>query len=82
VFALTLALVLGVLVVIRGLAAMRRPPEGSRGQVIFALVTLGVIALHSLVDYPLRAMSLECLAAVAGGLLLSARRRDLREPAT
>lgn len=82
VFALALALVVAALAVVRGIAALRRPPEGSRGQVIFALTTLAVIALHSLVDYPLRAMSLECLAGVAGGLLLARRRRDLQDAAT
>ena len=36
---------------------------------LFALGTLGVIALHSLVDYPLRNMAIACLAGAAAGLL-------------
>lgn len=38
-------------------------------QVIFAMASLMVLALHSLVDYPLRSMALAGLAAVAAGML-------------
>lgn len=38
---------------------------------IFAGAGLSVLALHSLVDYPFRSMSLACLGAVCAGLLLS-----------
>lgn len=44
-------------------AASERAPQ------IFACGTLGVIALHSLVDYPLRNMAIACLAGVAAGML-------------
>ena len=37
----------------------------------FAAATLLIIALHSLVDYPLRSMSLACVAAVCAGLFMS-----------
>jgi O-antigen ligase len=46
----------------------RRQPD-LRGQVLFAVGVLIIIALHSLVDYPLRSMALACLAGVAGGML-------------
>lgn len=45
----------------------RRGPR--RGQIGFALFSLVLVALHSLVDYPLRSMALACLAAVAAGFL-------------
>ena len=53
--------------------ARRDPPAGSRPQVLFASGTLAVIALHSLVDYPLRSMALAAVAATAVGLLLTPR---------
>ncbi len=40
-----------------------------RGQVRFALAALMVLALHSTLDYPLRSMSLACLAGVAAAML-------------
>lgn len=55
------------------LRALRQTSLADRGQVLFAIGTLTVIALHSLVDYPLRSMSLAAVAAVAVGLLLSPR---------
>ncbi|MGH6785209.1 MAG: O-antigen ligase family protein [Novosphingobium sp.] len=44
-----------------------RPAE--RAQVVFAAASLGVIAAHSMVDYPMRTMALACLAGLAAGLL-------------
>jgi len=41
-----------------------------RRQAIFAVSTLTLIALHSQVDYPLRSVSLACIAAAAAGLLV------------
>jgi hypothetical protein len=49
-------------------------------QVVFALVTLTVIALHSLVDYPLRSMSLQCLAGLAVGLLMAPSESQQNRP--
>ena len=54
------------------LAGWRRAPAGSPAQVLLAGGTFSVIALHSLVDYPLRSMSLACIAAAAAGLLMPA----------
>lgn len=50
--------------------AINRAPAGSRGQVIFAITSLAVIALHSQVDYPLRSMSLAFIAAICVALLM------------
>ncbi len=70
-----------VIVVRAMLRARREPPVGSRAQVLFASGTLAVIALHSLVDYPLRSMALAAVAATAVGLLLtpvSSQQAELR----
>lgn len=53
--------------------ALRQAPAGSKGQVVFALSALCVIALHSQVDYPLRSMSLSFVAAICVGLLMPVR---------
>lgn len=46
-----------------------RTDAHARGGMLFALGALAVIALHSMVDYPLRSMAIACLAGVAAGLL-------------
>jgi O-antigen ligase len=53
--------------------------SGARAQIIFAVAVFLIIALHSVVDYPLRSMALACLAGVAAGLLASvpSSRNDL-----
>ena len=81
--ALAALLVIAAVIVRRAGIGIRRPPAGSMPQVVFALVTLSVIALHSLVDYPLRSMSLQCLAGLAVGLLMASsdsHRTSLRVP--
>lgn len=45
----------------------------------FAVGALTVLALHSIVDYPLRSMSMACLAAVAAALALPLPRRKPTE---
>ena len=45
--------------------------------VCFASTALGIFALHSMVDYPFRSLSLASLGAVCAGLLLAARRIEL-----
>ena len=49
--------------------AWRRRNPATRPQIVFAFAVMTIIALHSLVDYPLRSMALACLAGVAAGLL-------------
>ena len=45
--------------------------------VCFASTSLGIFALHSLVDYPFRSLSLASLAGVCAGLLLSPRCKEV-----
>ena len=63
----------GVLVLHAIWRALRQPPAGSRSQVLFATGTLVIMAVHSLVDYPLRSMALAALTATAVGLLIPGR---------
>ena len=49
--------------------AWRRRNPATRPQIVFAFAVMTIIALHSLVDYPLRSMALACLAGVAAGQL-------------
>lgn len=66
-------LVLAAFVVILGrLAAtqLRDPSPRLRRHAVFAASTFTIIALHSQVDYPLRSISLACLAAASAGLLV------------
>jgi exopolysaccharide production protein ExoQ len=56
-----------------GRKALRRAAAGSAALPIFAIAALGVLALHSLVDYPLRSMAMACLGAACAGLLLGPR---------
>ncbi len=53
-------------------ACLRNREECPVPHMIFAVTTLGVIALHSQVDYPLRSLSLACIAAAAAALLMPA----------
>ena len=45
--------------------------------VCFASTALAIFALHSLVDYPFRSLSLASLGGVCAGLLLAPRRSEL-----
>ena len=47
------------------------PAPGERIELAFAGATLALLAAHSVVDYPLRSMSLAVLAGLAVGLILS-----------
>lgn len=49
----------------------RATAPGERIELIFAGATLALLAAHSVVDYPLRSMSLAVLAGLAAGLILS-----------
>jgi exopolysaccharide production protein ExoQ len=53
--------------------ALRQAAKGSAALTIFAIAALSLLALHSLVDYPLRSMALACLGAACAGLLLQPR---------
>lgn len=58
--------------------ALRQAATGSAALPIFAITALSLLALHSLVDYPLRSMALACLGAACGGMLLEPRSRPGR----
>lgn len=45
--------------------------------ICFASTALGIFALHSIVDYPFRSLSLASLGGVCAGLLLTPRRSEL-----
>ncbi len=47
-----------------------RPGAMERGQLLCGAGSLVIIAAHATVDYPLRSMSLACLAAVAAAIML------------
>ena len=57
-----------VLVVASARKTWRVSPQDHAAH-LFAVGTLGVVALHSVVDYPLRNMAIACLAGAAAGLL-------------
>lgn len=61
--------VAALLALFLALRAWRQRP-GDRSQLLFGLCALLVIAVHSLVDYPMRSMSLACIAGAAVGLFL------------
>lgn len=73
------------LILAMALRAWRTAPE-MRHHVVFSLTCLLVIALHSIVDYPLRSMSLACLAGFAAGSLAIPRNQkaeaEVREKPT
>ena len=53
------------------LPALRMAKGLSRDLVCFASTSLGIFALHSVVDYPFRSLSLASLGGVCAGLLLT-----------
>ena len=72
---------LALLAVLFGFLAWRwairlRAATGSqeRAELSFAAVTLVILGLHSIVDYPLRSMALAALAGVATGFILAPSR--------
>jgi len=72
-----LGMVVLLMLVIVLVWAISRParPEHERSRVLsfYAKGGLAILALHSLVDYPLRSMSLACLAGVLVGMLFPAQ---------
>jgi O-antigen ligase len=70
---------LGLVTAVLGFLVFRAVMEASRGdvtssrraQIIFACGFLSIEALHAIVDYPMRSMSLAMLTAVAAAFLLA-----------
>jgi O-antigen ligase len=58
----------------QALIQWREGSARSRRQMVFALAVLAIVGLHSLVDYPLRSLSLACVAAAGAGLLIPVSR--------
>lgn len=52
----------------------KEPGKSAQASVLFALGACTIIALHSIVDYPLRSMALACMAAASAGLFIGPRR--------
>lgn len=65
---IVLLIVIAALLLVAGWRAWRTRPH-DRAQLIFAITTLAVVGMHSVVDYPLRSMALACFTAMAAGLL-------------
>ena len=63
----------GWLVLREGWRAWHDPARGDADLLAFASCGLAVLALHSMVDYPLRSMSMACLAAVCAAMLMQPR---------
>lgn len=72
VFGLAAVSAIALTIVSAARRALKAGP-GLHGQVIFALCTFILIGLHSAVDYPLRYMSLACLAGACTGMLARPR---------
>lgn len=73
--ALGLAVLLACTVLIAGLAWPGLKVRGpARAMTLFGLTSFILIALHALVDYPLRNMAEACLAGIALGMLAAPRR--------
>lgn len=67
-------LLLGSLIV----RALRTGNTRERPQVMFAIATMVIIGLHSIVDYPLRSMALAHVMAVAVGILAAVSGAGMR----
>lgn len=72
---LGLAMLAAVLVVMvrAAIGALRRHEPGDPGLALFAVASLLVLTLHSMVDYPFRSMAIASLGAVCAGLVMAPR---------
>ena len=65
-----IVMLLAIAGLLAALAVKAWRSEGAmRAHLVFSLACFLILALHSIVDYPLRCMSLACLAGIAAGLL-------------
>lgn len=71
--ALLALLTIGVILLRAAWRAHQHESGETRVQALFAASSLCLLALHSLVDYPLRSMSLAALAAATAGMLFPAQ---------
>lgn len=70
VFGVVAVVLVGGILTRRILSGWREAGSVARAQIAFAAGVLAIIAAHSQVDYPLRSMSLACIAALAASLLM------------
>lgn len=70
VFGLSMLAIAAVLVALLAWRAWKLDRAAFRPMLLFASAALVIIALHSIVDYPLRSMALAHLAGVAAGLFV------------
>lgn len=61
-----------IVVLFMAMRAWRGRSDATAPLVCFSLAALSIVALHSIVDYPMRSMALACLAGCAVGLLATA----------
>lgn len=64
---------IGAILAREGVRALRQRNAEARAAAIVGTAALTILALHSLVDYPLRSMSIAMAAAACAGLILSSR---------
>lgn len=69
-----------ILLSVSGWRTLRHGSPSAQTQALFGLATLSVFLLHSLIDYPLRSMALDALAAVAAGMLYPTGSHGLGKP--
>ncbi len=72
-FGLAVLALICVMLVWMVLSAWRSRDELTQPQIVFAVAAFLVVALHSVVDYPMRSMSLACVVGMAVGLLVPIR---------
>lgn len=71
IFGPAIIIAIGALVTFTAVNHIRKSGTQARRTIYFPLAVMVVIALHSIVDYPLRSMSLAIIAATALGMLLA-----------
>ncbi len=69
--AIALMIAIAALILRAAMRGLLSAPLSTRPLLVFALATMLILGLHSLVDYPLRSMALAGIMAFASGLLLA-----------
>jgi O-antigen ligase len=64
-----LAVVASTIVIVAMFWRSWRAVQAMHSQLVFGAAVLLLIALHSVVDYPLRSMAIACLVGLASGML-------------
>ena len=69
VLGIAILIIVAILLIVAAIRSWRAYPQ-QHGQILFGAGVLAIVALHSIVDYPLRSMSLACIAALGAALLM------------